>query len=76
MARLTGPGSRAARALLGWSMRDLQAASGVALNTIQAIEAGGDFRASTGDKIMAAFDAAGVEILNGDRPGARMKGAD
>lgn len=72
MTRLTAPACRAARALLGWSMRDLRAKAGVSLPTIQAIEAGGDFRASTADKIMAAFAAHGVELLNGDRPGARM----
>lgn len=73
MARLTPPACRAARALLGWSMRDLKDKAGVALATVQAIEAGGDFRASTGDKIMDAFAEHGVDILNGDAPGARMK---
>jgi len=53
-------------------MRDLREACGVSLPTIQAIEAGGDFRASTGDKIIATFAAHGVEILNGDAPGARL----
>lgn len=72
-AKLTGPACRAARALLGWSMRDLRERSGVALGTIQGIETGGDFYASTGDKLIAVFDAAGVEVLNGDRPGARLK---
>lgn len=75
MTRLTAPASRAARALLGWSMRDLREHAGVSLPTIQAIEAGGDFRASTADKIIEAFAAHGVEILNGDAPGARMKSA-
>ncbi|WP_370237861.1 helix-turn-helix domain-containing protein [Brevundimonas sp.] len=73
MTRLTAPSCRAARALLGWSMRDLREKAGVALATVQAIEAGGDFRASTGDRIVDAFAAHGVEILNGDAPGARMK---
>ena len=73
MTRLTAPACRAARALLGWSMRDLRERAGVSLPTIQAIEAGGDFRASTADKIMDAFNTEGVEILNGDAPGARMR---
>lgn len=54
-------------------MRDLREKAGVSLPTIQAIEAGGDFRASTADKIMDAFNTEGVEILNGDAPGARMR---
>ena len=57
-------------------MRDLRERAGVSLPTIQAIEAGGDFRASTADKIMDAFTAHGVEILNGDAPGARMRKAE
>lgn len=76
MTRLTAPACRAARALLGWSMRDLREKAGVSLPTIQAIEAGGDFRASTADKITQAFTLHGVEILNGDAPGARMRKAD
>jgi hypothetical protein len=54
-------------------MRDLREKSGVALGTIQKIEAGGDFYASTGDKLIAVFEANGVEILNGSSPGARLK---
>lgn len=57
-------------------MRDLREKAGVSLPTIQAIEAGGDFRVSTGDKIAATFAAHGVEILNGDAPGARMRGGN
>lgn len=76
MARLTAPACRAARALLGWSMRDLREKAGVALATVQAIEAGGDFRASTGDRIVDTFSAHGVEVLNGDNPGARLAPLD
>lgn len=72
MAKLTAPACRAARALLGWSMRDLARESGVSLPTVQAIEAGGDFRTSTADKIAAAFAAHRVEITNGDGTGARL----
>lgn len=72
-AKLTAQACRAGRALLNWSMRDLRQASGVALATIQKIEAGGDFYASTGDKLIATFAAHGVEILNGNAPGARLR---
>ena len=44
----------------------------MSLPTIQAIETGGDFRASTADKIMQAFADHDIEITNGDNPGARM----
>lgn len=54
-------------------MRDLREASGVSLPTIQAIEAGGDFRDSTADRLVAAFEAHGVEITNGDGTGARLR---
>lgn len=72
-AKLTAPASLAARALLGWSKRDLARESGVALGTIQRIETGGDFYASTGDKLVSTFAAHGVEILNGNAPGARLR---
>lgn len=72
MAKLTGPSCRAARALLGWSMRDLRDASGVALATITAIESGQDHRASTADRIVQTFADNGVEITNGDATGARL----
>lgn len=48
-------------------------ASGVSLPTVHRIETGGAFYSSTGDKIAATFEAHGVEILNGDSPGARLK---
>jgi len=70
--KLTGPACRAGRALLGWSMRDLREASGVSLPTIQNIEAGGEFQAATGAKIVEAFDRHGVEITNGRGTGARL----
>ena len=73
MPKLTGEASRAARGLLNWSKRDLAKASGVSLPTVHRIETGGAFYSSTGDKIAATFEAHGVEILNGDSPGARLK---
>lgn len=53
-------------------MRDLAREAGVALATVNAIEAGSDYRASTGDKIMAAFASHEVEITNGNGTGARL----
>lgn len=45
----------------------------VSPNTVAKIEAGGAVRAETCARIVALFAAHGVEILNGDAPGARMK---
>lgn len=70
---LTPEACRAARALLGWGVRDLAAKVGLGFDSISAFENGRPLRAANADKIVAAFDAAGVEILNGDAPGARFK---
>lgn len=70
---LTPEAMRAARALLKWTMRDLATESGVALATINAAENGRAPRAATATALVEAFAAHGVEILNGDAPGARMR---
>lgn len=71
--KLTAPGLRAARGILGWSQADVVSRAQVSPNTVAKIEAGGSVRDDTSQKIVAAFAAHGVEILNGDAPGARMK---
>lgn len=72
MSELSAPACRAARAVLGWSAAKLAEKSGVSLPTIQRIESGKDFYASTGVRLIETFAANNVEILNGDRPGARL----
>ena len=69
---------KAARTLLGWSQEAIAEASGVSLPTIKRLEAadgeiGG--RAETGEKIVAALEAAGVEFIpeNGGGPGVRLR---
>ena len=69
---------KAARALLGWSQSDLAERSGISLPTVKRLETsegeiGG--RASTGDAIRAALEAAGVLFIaeNGGGPGVRLK---
>lgn len=64
---------RAARALLGWSAKDLVREAKVSPNTVTRVERGEDVGEATRARIVAAFDAAGVELLNGGAPGARMK---
>jgi transcriptional regulator with XRE-family HTH domain len=55
---------RAARALMGWSRKDLAIVSGVSQGTIKAIEAGRtDYRLSTLCKLMRTFQAHGVSFL-------------
>ena len=70
---LTPEACRAARALLAISTQDLAARIGVSPTTINKFETGGDLRASTAIKIVDGFDGLGVQILNGDAPGARLK---
>lgn len=71
-AKLTPPACRAARALLGWSKRDLAEAASIALGTVQKVETGGDFFGSTEAKIVEAFARHNVEITNGNGTGARL----
>ncbi len=69
---------KAARALLGWSQRDLAAAADVSIPTVKRLEAqegplGG--RDETGMKIRSALESAGVEFIdeNGGGSGVRLR---
>lgn len=70
---LTPEACRAARALLRLTVRDLGERAGIAFETISAFENGRPMRDGNRAKLLAVFDAAGVEILNGNSPGARMR---
>lgn len=62
--------------MLGWSQDDLAGHSGVPAPTIGRLEAdGGEIggRADTEDKIRRALEKAGIEFLNGDQPGVRLR---
>jgi transcriptional regulator with XRE-family HTH domain len=67
---------RMARAALGWSTADLAREARVGANTINRFEAGQDARMSSVNKTRAALEAAGVEFMNGDAPGVRLKSAN
>lgn len=68
---VTPEACRAGRAILKWSMRDLAERSGVAWTTINRLEAGVSARDATSAKIIAAFHAHGVEVVDEeDRTGA------
>lgn len=76
VAKLSIRHVKAARALLGWSQRDLARESGVSVPTIMRLESqDGDLggRQSTVAAIRAALESAGVEFTNGDQPGVRLK---
>ena len=66
---------RAARALLNWSQENLVAHSKITKKTIADFERGATRpRAQTLAQITAAFQAAGIEFLNTNRPGVRLAG--
>ena len=64
---------RAARAVLGWGVRDLAKKADVSTNAVTRLEGGQDVRKSTADKIQAALEAEGVTFENSGRPGIRWK---
>ena len=64
---------RAARALLNWSQEELVRHSKITKKTIADFERGATTpRQQTRAQILAAFDTAGIEFLNGNRPGVRL----
>ena len=65
---------KAARALLGWEQTDLAGKSQVSLGSIGNIEREAtDPKASTLTKIQRALESAGIEFINSDAPGVRLK---
>ncbi len=62
---ITPQACRAARALLGWSMRDLASRSGVSLGAVNRLEGGeATPRRGTSRKVIDAFTAHGVQIVD------------
>jgi transcriptional regulator with XRE-family HTH domain len=72
---ITGRQIRAARALLGWSQRELGRKAKVAFGTVQRME---NFngpvasRTETLGRVVAIFEKAGIEFLNNNGPGVRL----
>ena len=67
---------RAARALLNWTQEDLVRACKITKKTIADFERGATSpRSQTLMQIIAAFEAAGIEFINGGSPGARIVGS-
>ena len=77
-AALTSELVRAARALLRWEQRDLEAASSVSLPTIKRLESKPGAMAAHTSTIVAlrkALESAGIEFIdeNGGGPGVRLR---
>ena len=70
---VTGRQIRAARGLVGWTVRTLAKKAKVSENTITNIETR-RYRGTveTLAALRAAFEKAGVEFTNGKRPGVRI----
>ena len=74
ISQVTPSQVRAARGLLGWTLRDLAEASGIHRNTINSFETGRYAgKPETLAAIRKALEKAGVQFLNHKRPGVRMK---
>jgi len=73
----TGNQLKAARALIAMEQVELARLTGLSVNTIQNMErsAGRPIagRAANVHAVQAALEGAGLEFLNGDRPGVRLK---
>jgi predicted transcriptional regulator len=73
---ISGRHLRAARGLLGWTQKDLAKRGKVALGTLRKMEASDgpvDARTETLIRVMTALEKAGIEFLNDDQPGVRLK---
>jgi len=72
---LTAPTCRAARALLGWSQRELAGRTGLSPSWVKDFEAGlpRNFMPVAIAAAQRALEEAGVEFLNGDSPGVRLR---
>jgi len=67
---------KAARAVVGWEQTDLAKKAGVAISTVRRMESfDGEVEASTStlSLVQRTLQKAGVEFLNHERPGVRMK---
>jgi len=67
---------RAARALLGWDQAKLAKSSHVAIGTIRRMESfNAAINSQTGTlyKVQIALERGGIEFLNDDRPGVRLR---
>jgi DNA-binding XRE family transcriptional regulator len=64
---------RMARAALEWTVRRLAKEARVSHDTIVRLEKGNQLKEGTVVAIRSALEAAGVEFMNGDAPGVRLR---
>jgi hypothetical protein len=72
---VSGAQIRAARALLGWTARDLARHAVVSVSTVNLIEGAVGLTGATREQmaaVQAALEAAGIEFLGGEAPGVRL----
>lgn len=73
---ISGAQVRAARALLGWTARDLARQAIVSISTITLIEGASRLSSMGAPKVksvQATLEAAEIEFLDGDAPGVRLR---
>jgi transcriptional regulator with XRE-family HTH domain len=75
MPDLTPEANRAARAILKWTVRDLADKAGIAFTTVNRFELSGTATDTTKGKILAAYEVAGVEIIDQGGTGAMLRRA-
>lgn len=76
MTDIQGRHIRAARALLGWTQEELSTKAKVALGTVKRMESfdgAVGARTDTVRLVVAVLEKAGIEFLNGERPGVRLQ---
>ena len=64
---------RMARAALKLSVREVAALAKVATDTITRLEAGKELKPRTIEAVQHALEKAGIEFINGDAPGLRVR---
>lgn len=64
---------RMARAALGWGVRDLAYKADVAVATVTRFESGTAMRESSVARLVSTFESEGIEFIDGDAPGVRLR---
>jgi transcriptional regulator with XRE-family HTH domain len=72
---LTGPQTKAARQLLGWTQSQLAVEAGISPATVSLFEGGRHISGWIDSEILKALEAAGVAFTNGSEPGVKLRKA-
>ncbi len=73
MLILTAAQARMARVALKLGVRDVATGAGVATSTVVRLEGGQGVRRDSLNKIVAFYQSKGIEFINGDGPGVRLR---